>query len=75
MKTKIVLVAAATAVALTAAPASAQHWLKNYTLHDLSHPIPMFREVKGKGMLAWDPKKPFKGSKPVKVVLVATWAF
>ena len=68
MKTNIAMttaVAAAAAIAFSAAPASAQHWLKNFTLHDLSHPVPMFHEVKGKGMLAWDPKKPFKGSKPV----------
>lgn len=66
MRTRIIaLIAGGAALAATPATAQQNHWLKGFKLHDLSHPIPMFREVKGKGMLAPDLKQPFKNSKPV----------
>lgn len=40
------------------------HWLQGFKLHDLSHPVPMFKPA-GNDMLKADLAKPHKGSKPV----------
>ena len=54
----------AAALAGAAHAQSSQHWLTGFKLHDLSHPVPMFRSAGG-DMLKPDLTKPFKNSKPV----------